>query len=155
MDPWFFTSFTDGECCFNITIYKDNRQKIGWLVILSFQISLHEKDITLLKQIQFQFNVGNITKQGSQSVQFRISSVKDLAVIIEHFNKYPLITQKWADYELFKQAFYIVKNKEHLTMEGLHNIVAIKASMNTGLSNELKAAFPNVVPVKRPRVKDQ
>ena len=40
-------------------------------------------------------------------------------------------------------------------MEGLHNIVAIKASMNTGLSNELKAAFPNVVPVKRPWFKDQ
>ena len=27
--PAFITGFTDGEGCFNLTIYKDNRQKIG------------------------------------------------------------------------------------------------------------------------------
>jgi hypothetical protein len=30
--------------------------------------------------------------------------------------------------------------------------VAIKASMNNGLSDELKAAFPNTKPVNRPAV---
>jgi len=30
--------------------------------------------------------------------------------------------------------------------------VAIKASMNNGLSEELKAAFPNTIPVQRPKV---
>ena len=32
-------------------------------------------------------------------------------------------------------------------MEGLRKIVAIKASLNKGLSEELKAAFPNIIPV--------
>ena len=32
--------------------------------------------------------------------------------------------------------------KEHLTNEGLLKIVAIKASMNLGLSDDLKVAFP-------------
>lgn len=31
-------------------------------------------------------------------------------------------------------------------------IVSIKASMNKGLSDELKAAFPNIIPVERPKV---
>ena len=38
-----------------------------------------------------------------------------------------------------------MNNKEHLTIEGLHKIVAIKASLNLGLSNELKTSFSNIV----------
>ena len=34
-------------------------------------------------------------------------------------------------------------------------IVAIKASMNYGLSDDLKAAFPNISPVHRPLVLDK
>ena len=37
---------------------------------------------------------------------------------------------------------------EHLTIEGLQKIVAIKASMNRGLSDKLKQAFPNIIPVR-------
>lgn len=49
----------------------------------------------------------------------------------------------------------MVKRKEHLTQEGLRSIVNIRASLNLGLSGELKEAFPNVVPVKRPLIEDQ
>ena len=45
-----------------------------------------------------------------------------------------------------------MERKEHLTDEGLIKIVAIKASMNRGLSENLSVAFPNLVPVMRPRV---
>ena len=34
-------------------------------------------------------------------------------------------------------------------------IVAIRASLNRGLTDDLKAAFPNIVPVERPPVKNQ
>ena len=64
--------------------------------------------------------------------------------------KYPLITEKLADYKLLKQAFKIVERKEHLTLEGFSKIVAIKASMNQGLSDVLKKAFPSIVPRVRP-----
>lgn len=49
-------------------------------------------------------------------------------------------------------ALNLVKNKEHLTTEGLRKIVGIKASINNGLSDSLKAAFSNILPVKRPCV---
>jgi len=48
----------------------------------------------------------------------------------------------------------IMRRKEHLTLEGLRQIVAIRASMNRGLSEELKLAFPDVVPVFRPLVEN-
>ena len=35
-------------------------------------------------------------------------------------------------------------------MDGIHKIVAIKSSLNLGLSDKLKAAFTNVIRVQRP-----
>lgn len=74
--------------------------------------------------------MGNITKEGLQSVQYRVSSIVDLERIITYLDKYKLITQKFADYELFKKAHILMKNKEHLTESGLLSFIAIKASMN-------------------------
>jgi hypothetical protein len=48
-----------------------------------------------------------------------------------------------------------MNNKKHLTIEGLHKIVAIKASLNLGLSDELKTSFANIVAIKRPLIKNQ
>ena len=73
--------------------------------------------------------------------------------VLFFFDRYPLITKKRADYELWRQVVELVKNKKHLTSEGLQKkIVAIKSSLNNGLSDTLKAAFPTVVPFNKPIV---
>ena len=95
------------------------------------------------------------TKHGINTIKYLVYSTQDLAVLISHFDKYPLITEKLSDYLLFKMIFNIIDKKEHLTMEGLLNIVSIKASMNKGLSSQLKEAFPNIIPVARPLVLDK
>ena len=151
IDPWFLTGFTDAEGCFLIRIYRDNKLKIGWGVLPIFKITLHQKDKALLEQIKSYFCVGSISKQGTQTFQYSVQSVKDLARIIDHFEKYPLITQKRADYEIFKQVFYLISRNEHLTLPGLQKIVAIKASMNWGLSDELKESFPDQLLTPTPR----
>jgi hypothetical protein len=79
-----------------------------------------------------------MTNIGKDSIQYRVSSIKELAVIIAHFDEYPLITQKRADFELFKLIVDIISRKEHLTTEGLRKIVNLRASINNGLSPELK-----------------
>ena len=45
-----------------------------------------------------------------------------------------------------------MKRNEHLTYEGLRQILALKAAMNLGLSDKLKTAFADVVPMERPRI---
>ena len=70
-------------------------------------------------------------------------------MIIPHFDKYPLITKKHADYILFKQIINLMVNKEHNTLEGIQKIVNIKASLNTGLAENLNKAFPNTIPSQR------
>ena len=73
-------------------------------------------------------------------------------VIIPHFDKYPLLTQKRADYLLFKQVVIIMKNKEHLISEGLTKIISIRVSMNKGLTETLSTNFPGIIPAVRPSV---
>ena len=59
-----------------------------------------------------------------------VSSLKDLTVIIDHFDRYPLITQKLSDYLLFKRIVNIKKSGSHLTLEGLQEIINVRASIN-------------------------
>jgi len=118
-----------------------------------FTIGLHKKDKMVLKMLQnyMQGRGSKIYKISKDVLQLRIFSIKDLIKVLEHFDQFPLLTQKRVDYELFKQAVYIIKNGEHLTMLknrrffiGLTKIVRIKACMNKGLSDTLKSAFPLV-----------
>lgn len=156
LNSYFITGFCDGESYFNVSISKNPKYKVGWAIKLSFGINLHKKDQKLLEEIKVYFNdIGVIVDRGRNVTKFTVTSLADLEVVINHFDKYPLITQKWADYILFKQIVDLVKCKKHLTPEGLKEIVNLKANMNKGLNDELKEAFPDAIPVPRPLVVDQ
>jgi hypothetical protein len=90
----FLTGFAEAESCFFIGVYKNQNCQTGYKIQLSFQIGLHKKEKALLEGIQVSLNVGSITKQGDNKLQYRVTSLEDLAVIVAHFDKYPLITQK-------------------------------------------------------------
>jgi len=152
LHPYFVTGFLDAECSFIISIVLNNKYKTGWRIDPHFSIELHGKDLLLLKQIQSFFGVGSIiVRKSNNQVIFTVTSIKDLTIkIIPHFEKYPLITQKRADYLLFKSVVYLMNRKEHLTQDGLRQIVGLRAAMNTGLSEKQKAAFPNIIPAVRP-----
>jgi len=47
-----------------------------------------------LEALQRTLGVGKIYKSGKEAVQFRVSSLKNLFIIINHLDKYPLITKK-------------------------------------------------------------
>jgi hypothetical protein len=49
----------------------------------------------------------------------------------------------------------MINKGEHLTVEGLKDLVNIKASMNRGLSDKLIKEFSNIVPITRPKLIDQ
>lgn len=92
--------------------------------------------------------MGAINKIGKYMVHFQISNLKELALIIEHFNKYPLLSYKAVDYNLFKQAFYLISAKEHLTSEGLIKLLSLKASLNKGVNDKFNEIYPNIEPAK-------
>ncbi len=86
LQPQFLTGFTDGEANFRIEISKNNERKTGWRVYSSFSIGLHNKDRVLLENVRASLGyVGNISKQGKDSIHLQVSSLNDITKIIDHF----------------------------------------------------------------------
>lgn len=154
LNPWWLTGFCDAESCFMISICRDKEYACGWQVQASFTIVLHKKDLPLLVNIKNYLGVGIIYIRGDNlAAIYKVSSLFELTnVIIPHFTKYPLLTQKKADFLLFKEVVELMSNKFHLTMEGLQQIINIRASMNKGLPDTLKSEFSEVSPVERPLI---
>ena len=146
LNPFFVTGFSDGEACFHLAIGKNSKYKNGYYVNPGFSIVLHKKDKLLLEKFKKYFGGIGTLNIRKNFVQFRVFSIEDLNIIITHFEQYPLITKKQVDYMLFKEALYLIKNKEHLTFKGLQKIVNIRASMNKGLPASLKKVFFNIIP---------
>ena len=156
LDPWFITGFVDGEGSFIIRVRKTPKYRVGFLVEAYFSIALHKKDLKILQDIKAYFGVGKIRNEVNDKVKFRVESLKEIVnVIIPHFEKYSLITQKLADYLLLKDVVNMMINKEHLTKKGLNKIVSTKAVINKGLQPELQIYFPDIFPVFRPLVKNK
>ena len=156
LHPWFITGFVDGEGSFMVSILKNPKVRSGWQIQSVFQIALHKKDIELLKLIQAYFEgIGKIAKHEKDSYSYRVHSLEEiLDKLLPNFDKHPLVTQKLADYLLWREIILMMQRNEHLTDEGLQAIVNMRASLNLGVSDELKAAFPNIIPVSKPSVSD-
>lgn len=85
----------EGDCgSFSVLIQKNLNYKTSWRVKIIFSIGLHKKDLSLLEAIQSTFKVGKIHKHGPDSFQFRVDSIEELQVIIDHFLVYPLQSAK-------------------------------------------------------------
>ncbi len=104
LNPGFLTGFIDAEGCFTLSIYRDISKTSGWRVQGIFSVELHDKDTALLKNIQATLGVGKIYSPRTATKQYKVTSVKDLQVVVNHLDDYPLITKKRSDYELFKLA---------------------------------------------------
>ena len=153
LNPWFITGFSDAEASFIISIYKDDKSKMKWRVSPYFCIHIHIKDLPLLQNIKETLGVGIVRSNSKSTAVFRVNSMQELKVIINHFEKYPLVSAKYPDYLLFKQCYDLIEQKEHLTEAGFNKILALKYNLNKSLPAELKSAFPDLVPIARPEYK--
>jgi hypothetical protein len=144
LNPFFVTGLTDSEGCFIISVRINSKLKTGYSVELAFKLSLLSHDRFLLEKLRDFFGVGTlILRKNDNSILYRVGSLKDLKVLIYHFENFPLISEKWSDFFLFKQVYDLMLKKEHLNQEGINKIVAIKSVLNKGLRDDLREKFPN------------
>jgi NADH:ubiquinone oxidoreductase subunit K len=151
INPWFITGLIDAEGCFNVSVLKNLKYKTGLVVQSRMQIKMHERDRPLILEIQKFFGgIGYVSNPNNNStVEFRVSTIKDIiGILLPHFDKYPLLTKKSYDYILFKKVVLLMESKAHTTFTGLQKIINYKASINKGLSEKLKKAFPLTEPTK-------
>lgn len=153
LNPWFITGFTDGEGTFGLYINNNNSSKSGYKIAYVFAIGLHLKDLTLLQNIQKSLGVGKIYNIREDVIQLRVESLKELIILIQHFENYPLLTQKRIDFELFKSAILLIKNKEHLTELGMEKLLLIKSALNLLRENDLNNSLIEEILSRLPDIK--
>lgn len=131
--PNWLVGFIDGEGCFYVKVRK-NKSKLGFSVSMTFTISQHSRDYLLMSKIISYLNCGMIEKPKERfEVRFIVYKFNDIFVkILSFLNKYPLQGIKNADFLDFKEIVNLMKDKSHLTLEGLSKIRFLKASMNKG-----------------------
>lgn len=136
-NPWWVTGFCDAESGFTMSIQKSNSTAIGWTIAPCFIITLHAKDLKLLKLIRKFFKeVGNITTSGD-FVHYKVRSRKDLSIIIEHFNKYPLHTSKMISFVYFTKIYDSIGQKLHTNVNGFLQLASLINRLNKSLSASL------------------
>lgn len=121
-NPWFITGFSDAESSFKILIQPRKDSKIKWRIKAIFSIVLNKKDKAILEKIKLYFGVGKLYFSVTK-VYYRVESFEELKYIINHFIKFPLVTEKKIDFLIFKECFEIIESKKHLTEKGFFKLV--------------------------------
>lgn len=117
------TGFVDPEGCFTSYIGSSKTTRTGKSVSLRFNITLHKRDIQLLYLIKDFFGVGNIRiKANSNNVYYNVDSIKDLIIIINHFEEYPLLTIKKTNNLQFVKVLNMIKEKKHLQIDKFEDV---------------------------------
>ena len=122
--------FTDAEGCFFIALKKSLQSKLGETVWLRFILTQHIRDKYLLESLISTLNCGRyISKPGyGEFIVEKFSDVNEKVIPI--FEYFKLQGWKCNNYDDFKKVALMIKNKEHLTREGLDKIKKIKGRMN-------------------------
>ncbi len=135
----YIVGLTDGEGCFYVNIRPPDKRftnsKPG--VETHFYIKLREDELNLLKNVKQFFNCGAIYFQNdrrsthSSCYRFEVNSRKDIfGVLIPFFDKHPLRSAKMKNYLIFRKIVILIKDKKHLTKEGIDQVRRLKSAMN-------------------------
>jgi hypothetical protein len=125
--------FSEGESCFFIDIMNSKTHKVGYRVKLKFQITQHSRDLELMNTLLKWLDCGNLIEiVGRSAVDIVITNISDIeSKIVPLFTEFPLKGNKNLDFLDFCKALKSIKNKDHLTAEGLEYIQKIKSQMNS------------------------
>ena len=134
LDPWFVSGLTEGEGCFCVSFAVRPKLRTGLEVRPSFSLSLNEKDLELLRDLQTFFGCGWIRESKSdRTFKYEARSVEDLLdPIIPHFERHPLRGAKATSFEAFRNVCKMIEQGGHLRRDGLRIIIDTAYEMNLG-----------------------
>ncbi len=102
-----------------------------------FKITQHTRDEELLKSLVNYLNCGQYyTPLGYDRGDFIVKGLISIDKIILFFNKYPIEGVKVNEIADFCKAAKLIKDKAHLTAEGLDQVRKIKSGMKRGRSQD-------------------
>ena len=125
------------EGSFIVEILKSKTSKLGEQVRLIFKLTQHKRDEQLLRSLIQYFGCGAVYSTHSDILDFKVIQFTDIVnKIIPFFKKQKIIGVKYQDFEDWCEVAKLMKEKKHLTAEGLEQIKKIKAGTNRGRKSD-------------------
>jgi hypothetical protein len=116
-------------CLIEVSKYQNN---VGFRTRLVFQIVQHSRDELLIRRLKEYFDCGFIQSHDN-AFYYRVHSFFAIeGKFLPFFTKHRIQGVKLLDFQDWAKAAELMKNKAHLTKEGLYQIRQIKAGMNKG-----------------------
>jgi LAGLIDADG endonuclease len=149
LNPHWIAGFVQADGTFGLNFTNQVKMKLGFTGSASqpqFRVTQHERgggsalpsgrarDLMVLKRIISTMGCGKIVNPSSGRDRYDISvaNIKDIAgIVIPFFEKYPMYGAKNLDFLSFCKGISIIKNKGHLTQQGLDQLKDLAYSMNT------------------------
>ena len=128
----YISGYVDGEGCFTVTFNMKAKALLGWELRPSFSVSQNEDRRQVLDIIKEYFGCGYIRRDyADKTVKFEVRDHTDLVQkIIPHFEKFPLLSSKQKDFELFKKICELINCGRHLNRGGYVAILDLAYNMN-------------------------
>jgi hypothetical protein len=130
--PSYISGYVDGEGCFTVSISPRPTLLVRWEVRPSISVSQNGDRSEVLLDIQRYFRCGTIRPDRSdRTLKWEARSLPLLLdKVIPHFRRYPLLSGKQKDFELFAEICERMARAEHRTASGLGEIVRLAGTMN-------------------------
>ena len=130
--PSYISGYVDGEGCFTVSISPRPTILVGWEVRPSLSVSQNADRSEVLLEIQRYFGCGTLRPDRSdRTLKWETRSLPLLvARVIPHFTRYPLLSGKRKDFELFADICRRMVRGEHRSVAGLSEIVHLAGTMN-------------------------
>lgn len=123
MDPDRTAGFIQSDGCFQLKrVLRPGRSRPEWRVVL--QVDQAQRELLDELRLAYGGYVGFRAKQNTyyySSVSFR--NVVPLIHMLDH---HPVYDQKLAAYRVWRQAYVLIQNRDHLTDEGQRRLCELK-----------------------------
>ncbi len=130
--PSYISGFVDGEGCFTVSISPRPTLLVRWEARPSLSVSQNGDRSEVLLDIQRYFDCGTLRPDRSdRTLKWEVRSLPLLVDrVIPHFRRYPLLSGKQRDFELFASVCERMVRGEHRSAAGLSEIVRLAGAMN-------------------------
>ena len=129
----YLAGFTDGEGSFYVTFRKREDYKIPWKISLCFNVS--QKDPVILSLFKKHLQCGSLRKRKHDGVwYYEVTNFDAIRMnVIPFFNRFGFLSaKKKKDFSKFKKIAKLIETNDHLTIEGIQEILKLRKEMNDG-----------------------
>ncbi len=129
---YYLTGFSDGEGSFNVSFRPRPDFIVPWKVSLCFNVS--QKDKVILTLFKRYLACGTLRSRQDGVWYYEVNNLNAIFEnVIPFFERFGFLSaKKKRDFFKFKQIANLIKDKKHLTYEGIKEILEIREEMNDG-----------------------